>query len=71
MVLAIRHAGDFGVNQTLAALGLSKGTWHYRQQRKCPYAQKYEPLRDTLLQIARQHPHYGYRKVVDELRHRG
>ena len=70
MMLVDRHAGTFGLNRTLVALGVSKGTWHHRQ--RCPaYIQKYAALRDPLMEIARQHPCYGYRKVVDELRSRG
>jgi putative transposase len=55
----------------MAALRLSKGTWHYRRQCKRPYAEKHKALRRPLLEIAQDHPYYGYRKVTDELRERG
>jgi len=58
------------VNRSLAAMGVSKGTWHYQQKRK-EYAQRYAYLRKPLLAIARKHPHYGYRKVTEELRAKG
>jgi len=58
------------VNRSLAALGVSKGTWHYQQKRK-EYVRKYASLRKPLLAIARKHPHYGYRKVTEELRAQG
>ena len=69
-MLATRHAGEFGLNQTLRALGLSKGTWYYRGKRLA-YTQKHRHLRRPLLRIARQHPHYGYRKVAEELKECG
>jgi len=59
----------YGLNRTLQALGLSKGTWHYRQNNRRPLTDKYAELRAPLLRIAREHPHYGYRKVTSELRH--
>lgn len=51
-------------------MGVSKGTWHYQQKRQ-QYVQKYAFLRKPLLAIARKHPHYGYRKVSEELRAKG
>jgi len=54
------------LNRSLAALGISKGTWHYQQSRK-DYAEKYSELKEPLLAIARKHPYYGYRKVAAEL----
>jgi len=69
--LVLRHGSDYGLNRTLAALGLSKGTWHYRQTERKEYAEKYADLRRPLMAIARMHPHYGYRKVNSELKARG
>ena len=54
----------------LAALGLSKGTWHYAQTRPS-YEEKHSKLRKPLLEIARTHPEYGYRRTNAELRDRG
>lgn len=68
MELVERHGSEFGVNQALAALGLSKGTWYYRRTKKVDYGRKYAAVGDLLFEIARQHPAYGYRKVVTELR---
>ena len=62
---------EFGVNLTLEALDLSKGTWHYRLCEQESYAQKYAALKAPLMKIARQHPSYGYRKVTKELKERG
>jgi putative transposase len=71
VVLVLKYAKEFGLNQTLKALGLSKSTWHYRCCRTVPYTQKHSFLRNPLMKIARRHPHYGYRKVTDELRDQG
>lgn len=68
MILVEKWTKPFGLNRTLAALGLSKGTWHYRQRHRSEYTEKYAALRKPLLEIARKHPHYGYRKVTVELR---
>ena len=66
MDLVLRHGAEYGLNRSLAALGISKGTWHYQQSRK-DYAEKYKELKKPLLAIARKHPYYGYRKVAAEL----
>jgi putative transposase len=68
--LVLCHGAEYGVNQALAALGVSKGTWHYQRQKKA-YIEKYAVLKKPLLWIARRHPHYGYRKVTEELRAQG
>ncbi|MBE0711556.1 MAG: transposase [Candidatus Aminicenantes bacterium] len=54
----------------MAALGLSKGTWHYAQ-RKRSYEEKHSSLRQPLFEIARHHPEYGYRRTKAELWDRG
>jgi transposase InsO family protein len=71
MVLADKWAAQYGLNRTLAALGVSKGTWHYRRCYRQAYIEKYAALRKPLMAIARKHPHYGYRKVTDELQSQG
>jgi len=68
MILVEKWAAEYGVNRTLAALGLSKGSWHYRQCERTPLTAKYASLRQPLLDIAHDHPFYGYRKVARELR---
>lgn len=68
MELVERHGAEFGVNQALAAVGLSKGTWYYRRNEKVDYGRKHAAVGDLLFEIAREHPAYGYRKVVKELR---
>jgi putative transposase len=68
MVLVDQWARKYGVNRTLAALGLSKGSWHHRRRHGQVYTEKYAALKEPLLEIAHEHPHYGYRKVTVELR---
>lgn len=71
MELAIQFNGRYGLNQTLAALQISKGTWHYRRRVQRSLTERYAVLRKPLLKIAREHPAYGYRKVTQELREQG
>lgn len=68
MILVEQGAATYGLNRTLAAMGLSKGSWHYRRTGRRLLTQKYADLREPLLEIAHEHPHYGYRKVTVELR---
>ena len=68
--LVLKYGATYGGNRSLAAMGVSKGTWHYQQKRQ-QFVQKYASLRKPLLAIARKHPHYGYRKVTEELRAQG
>jgi putative transposase len=47
-------------------LGLAKSTWHYAQSKE-RYEERYSHLREPLMEIARQHPEYGYRRTTSEL----
>lgn len=47
-------------------LGVAKSTWHYAQ-RKERYEERYSHLREPLMEIARLHPEYGYRRTTSEL----
>jgi len=71
MVLVEEYGPEFGVNLTLEALRLSKSTWYYRRFCRHSYREKYALLEDPLMQIAQDHPSYGYRKVTAELRDMG
>lgn len=51
-------------------VGLSKSTWYYGQAKKS-YEEKYSHLREPLMQIAEQHPEYGYRRSTSELHDQG
>ena len=58
---------EYGLNRTLAAIGLPKSTWYYHQNDKVDPEQKYAHLRPVLEEIAREHPEYGYRRTQVEL----
>lgn len=60
----------YGLNQVLRAIGLSKMTWYYAQQRQ-NYEERYSHLRKPLFEIARLHPEYGIQRTTAELRGRG
>ena len=68
ITLVFSNAGRFGVNMMLEALGVSKGTWHYRLNRKLAYDQKYKHLKKPLLKIAKDHSEYGYRDMLPVFR---
>lgn len=59
---------EYGLNQSLKALGLAKSTWYYYQRQKKSFEEKYSHLRDDLLETAENHPEYGYRRTTAELR---
>jgi len=60
----------YGLNCVLKALGLSKKSWYHSQKRRS-YEEKYIHLREPLLEIARDHPEYGYRRTTVELSEMG
>jgi transposase InsO family protein len=59
---------SFGLNRSLAAVGLSKSTWYYHQKQKVAYQEKYAELLPILEEIARKHPEYGVPRIMPELR---
>jgi len=61
---------EYGLNRVLTALGLSEGTRFYAQKRQI-HEERHSGLRKALLEIARAHPEYGYRRTNAELRARG
>jgi len=54
----------------LEILSLSKSSWYYAKNKK-PYTDKYSHLRRPLMEIAKKHPEYGYRRTASELAERG
>jgi putative transposase len=65
-----QYQGEYGLNLTLKALDMPKSAW-YSAGKKQPYEKKYADLRNLLLEIARTHPEYGYRRTASELRDLG
>jgi SRSO17 transposase len=71
--LVADHADEPGLNRCLEALGVSKGTWHYRMRggsKAAERAARDEALREPLVDIIRDHPAYGYRRIRPELEER-
>ena len=66
-----QNANTYGLNMTLAAIGLPKSTWYYWRNEKVDYEWKYSYLREPLLGVLNDNPAYGYRRVVPELKERG
>jgi hypothetical protein len=69
--LVERHKEEFGLNRCLAALGISKGSWHYHQVRKQECAERREAkdlqLKERVVEVIEDHPDYGYRRILPEL----
>ncbi|MCK4393641.1 hypothetical protein KAX17_12115 [Candidatus Bipolaricaulota bacterium] len=57
-----------GLNATLNAIWLSKNTWYYWHNRRVSYEEKYEALKDPLIQVLKQHPEYGYQRVESQVK---
>lgn len=54
----------------LKTLSLAKSTWYYDKNKR-GYKDKYSHLRKPLMDIAKKHPEYGYRRTTSELAERG
>ena len=59
------HRKRYGLNRCCEAVDLSKGTWHRRQQGGS--RPEDQALKAQLRPILREHPDYGYRRIVVEL----
>lgn len=68
MKLVERMWEEHSLVSALAAVDLPKSTWYYHQRQKVSYEGKYRHLRALLERIAREHPEYGYRRTMVELR---
>ena len=60
------HRGRYGLNACLRAVGLSKGTWHYRRHRKSQ-AERDAGLKAEIVSVIESHPDYGHRRIQSEL----
>jgi len=67
--LVREHREEFGLNACLRAMDVSKGTWHYREERRRqgPDPEE-EALRADVVDILHDHPGYGRRRIQRELR---
>ena len=60
------HRQRYGLNACLRAVGLSKGTWHYRRHRKSQ-AERDAALKAEIVSVIEAHPDYGERRIHAEL----
>jgi putative transposase len=67
MDLADEHRGDYGLNQTLGALGLSKGTYYYRRHHQPRCQDEDAQLKERIVSVIEENPSYGYRRIHAEL----
>lgn len=64
------HQDDHSLNDCLEALGVSKGTWHYRMRSGSKRQERQvrdEVLKPKVVQIIKDHPDYGYRRIQPDL----
>ena len=62
-----RNVETYGLNVTLDAIGLPKSTWYYWKDQKVDYETRYAHLREPLIEVLRENPAYGYRKIMPDL----
>jgi len=62
------YSGEGSLNQALRVLDVAKSTYYYHIDKKVDYEEKYTYLKRPLLEIARDHPGYGYRRATSELK---
>lgn len=61
---------QFGLNQSLAIVGLAKNTWYYQEKQKVDLETKYDRVIEDLKILIRANPAYGYKRATPELRER-
>jgi len=59
---------DYGLNRSLAALGLPKSTWYYHQQERQTLSERYAEVKSRIEAIIQAHPEYGRKRIQVELR---
>jgi putative transposase len=69
--LVENHKNNYGLNTCLAAIGLPKSTWYYHNKEKVSYEEKYRHLREPIMRVVREHPEYGYRRILPDLQENG
>jgi len=67
VALVQEYRQDYGLNRCCEVLGLSKGTWHYRQQVQSAADADEEALKELLRSTIIDHPGYGYRRLQVEV----
>lgn len=64
-----QHREERGLNRCLRAIGLPKSTYYYRRKHRGP-SEDDQRLMQHIRSIIRDHPDYGYRRILPELRER-
>ena len=67
MELVEEHRGTYGLNQSLQALKLSKGTYYYRRHTHRERQGRDAALKERIVKVIEEHPGYGYRRISREL----
>ncbi len=67
MELVEEHRATYGLNQSLQALKLSKGTYYYRRYTKRERQERDAVLKERIVKVIEEHPGYGYRRIWAEL----
>jgi len=67
--LVDQHKNERGLNRCLQAIGLPKSTYYYRRNHRGP-SEDDQRLMQHIRAIIRDHPDYGYRRILPELRER-
>lgn len=62
------HRGAYGLNRSLQALKLSKGTYYYRRHRQREERKGRDAaLKERIVSIIEENPSYGYRRICAEI----
>ena len=64
------HQDSRSLNACLAALGVSKGSWHYRMRggsKQVEREARDEALKPKVVKVVEAHPDYGYRRMKPDL----
>ena len=69
VALVERHKDRYGLNMCCRALGLSKGTLHYRRGR-ASCSRSDVQIKDEIITTIRHHPDYGYRRIKEDIKAR-
>jgi transposase InsO family protein len=68
--LVDQHREDCGLNRCLRAIDLPKSTYYYRKDRSERSSEDDQKLMSCIREIIREHPEYGYRRILPELEER-
>lgn len=71
MELVEANRGVYGLNQSLRALGLSKGTYYYRRHHDPVRQARDAALKERIVSVIEENPSYGYRRIHAELSENG